>query len=273
MEALLNQAAIYLGEIADYPGGAEMARASWELKTARLPESDREVAIAEATLGVALLHLGDLAAAEGHLARALALDEAHGPGSADLADSYDLHGVVLVDQARGGAAELLPQARRRQQQALALRRRLFGRGSEPVAQSLNNLGEVRSAQGCAAAAARLFRASLHIRRAVLPPEDARVAIGLINTGAMWLSSGAPGRAEPMLREALDLWQAVHAERPRHPDTRNAADWLISCLLVRARAGEDTAEHEDEARRLCDRYGFDFAERQAIARQYPYTPGA
>ena len=273
METLLNQSALYLGAIADYHGGADMARASWELTTARLPEEDREVAVAEANLGLALQRLGDLAAAEAHLARAVALDEAHRPGSADLAHSYDMHGGVLLAQARAGAAALLPQAARRYQQALALRRRLFGRGSDPVAEALNNLGTVRDAQGRAAAAARLFGASLRILRAVLPPGDARLGYGLLSTGAMWLKSGAADRAEPLLREALDLWQAVYAAQPRHPDIRNAADWLIACLLVRARAGEDAGARETEARRLCERYGFDFAEQQAIARQVPYTPGA
>ena len=86
MEALLNQSALYLAAIADYPGAADVARAGWELTTARLPEADREVAVAEATLGVALVRLGDLTTAEAHLTRAVALDEAHRPGSADLAD-------------------------------------------------------------------------------------------------------------------------------------------------------------------------------------------
>ena len=42
------------------------------------------------------------------------------------------------------------------------------------------------------------------------------------------------------------------------------------LLVRAAAGEEAAAREAEARRLCEEFGFDWAERQATARRYPYT---
>ncbi|MGV6846969.1 MAG: hypothetical protein ACWA5A_01190 [Marinibacterium sp.] len=69
-----------------------------------------------------------------------------------------------------------------------------------------------------------------------------------------------------MKEALELREAVHADRPDHPDRRNAADWLISALLVNARAGDDA--RRQQARDLADRYGLDWAERQVMAAQYP-----
>ena len=272
MDSLLNQSAVYLSAIADYPGSAEMSAERLARSESRLPEADRELALALANHGASLAQLGDLAGARALLERALALHAAHRPGSEDLAGSHDLLGAVLLDQGRAGQTEAFVLAARQHQQALVLRRRLFGRG-EPVAQTLNNLGAVRDEQGRAAAAARLFGASLTIRRAVLPPGDARLGYGLVNTGAGWLRAGRADLAEPLLREALELWQGVFAKQPQHPDTRGAADWLISCLLRRAAAGENWGLREMEARQLCDRYGFDLEVEKVKAMQYPYTPEA
>jgi tetratricopeptide (TPR) repeat protein len=179
----------------------------------------------------------------------------------------------LLALARAGQAAALPQALRRHQQALALQRRLHRGPSDAVARALNNLAGVRDLQGRGAAAARLYAASLKIWRAILPPGDARLAYGALNTGAMMLESGVADRAEPLLREALEIREAAFAAQPQHPDRRLAADWLISCLLRRAQAGENRGLREMQARQLCDRYGFDFDERQKFAARYPYTPPA
>ena len=153
-----------------------------------------------------------------------------------------------------------------------LHRRLSGRTCHPVARALNNLGAVRDQQGRGAAAARLAQAALSILRRVLAPDDVRLAYAAMNTGSVWLEAGAADRAEPLLREALQIREAALADHPGHPDLRNAAGWLITCLLTRAGAGEDRRRREAEARSLCARYGFDFAERQALARRLPYSPG-
>ncbi len=272
MDALLNQSGVYLGAIADYPGAAEISKARLDRAEVRLPDADRRVAVALSNHGSSLRQLGDLAGARVLVERALALNVAHRPGSADLADTHDMLGRVLLDQGRAGLAGALVLAVRQNQQALVVRRRLFGRG-EPVAQTLNNLGAVRSAQGRGAAAARLYGASLRIFRAVLPPRDARLGYGLLNTGSTWLKAGRADTAEPLLREALALWQGVYAGQPQHRNTRNAASWLVSCLLRRAAAGENRGLREMQARQLCDRYGFDFEECKVIAMQFPYAPEA
>ncbi|QIE54703.1 tetratricopeptide repeat protein [Pikeienuella piscinae] len=268
---LLNQAGIYLDQIADYQGRLPMARESLRIKRARLAEDHRNIAVAHANLGVAFQRLGRFNEAEAELTRAVALHEAHRPGSADLASAHDLLGLLLLEIAGKGAPERLPEAARRHQQALALRRELFGRRSAPVALALNNLGGVRSAQGRGRAAARLYGAALAIWRAVLPASDARLAHGALNSGAMWLMGGAAEKAEPLLREALEIREAAFAAQPQHPDRRDAADWLIACLLTRARAGVNRGAKEAEAKRLCAQYGFDFKKRQSNALQYPTAP--
>ena len=270
---LLRSMAEYHLNTGDYPGGLRLAQVSLVLMRARLPEDHRNIALGLSTLGAALSRVGRLDEAEAMLAEAVALNEAHRLGTADLAESYNLHGGILLDLARDGRADLLPRAARRFQQALALRRRLAGRRSDPVATALNNLGLVRAAQGRGAAAARLYAASLSIWRAVLAPDDARLAYGAMNAGAAWLESGAADRAEALLREALEIREKALAAQPRHPERVLAADWLIACLMVRARAGENRGLREMQARLLCDRYGFDFEERQAKASHNPYTPPA
>ena len=73
------------------------------------------------------------------------------------------------------------------------------------------------------------------------------------------------------REALEIWEIAYAAQRRHPVRLEAAATLIMCLVSRAQAGENWGYREMQARQLCDRYGFDFDERQATASQYPRTP--
>ena len=273
MASLLNQAGLFLGTMGDYPGGLVMAQASLRLKQARLPENDPEIAVALANLGMAQMRVGDLVAAEAELARAVALNEAHRAGTAALASSYNMHGSVLNEMARAGEMAALPRAIRRYQQALALRRQLFGRVSEEVALSLNNLANARDLQGLRAAAARLMQISLAIRRQVLPSGDARLAYGLMNTGSYLLEAGGAATAEPLLQEALAVRRAAYVAEPQHPDLLVTAGWLISCLLVLAAAGEDAGRRRVEARALADEFGFDWAECEAKAAQYSYDPKA
>jgi hypothetical protein len=268
---LFNQAAVYLDRIADFSGSLDMARASFTLKQKRLPEEHRDMALGLATLGMALMPAGELGQAETHLARAVELDEAHRPDTVELATRYNQHGSVLYGLAQAGDLTALRRSLKRRQQALALFRRLSGRTSEDTAQALNNLATVRARQGRTAAAARLSQAALAIRREALDPGDARLGYSLMNTGAYWLTSGSANRAEALLREALELRQKVFAAQPQHPDTRAAADWLISCLLVLARAGDDAEARRAEARALCAQYGFDFDQEIEHAKQYPRTP--
>ena len=86
---------------------------------------------------------------------------------------------------------------------------------------------------------------------MLPEGDARIAYGAMNVGSNWLEAGRADLAEPRLREALEIRRAAYVAEPEHPELRTAAGWLISCLLVRAAAGEEAEANEAEARRLCD----------------------
>ena len=270
MDYVLNQSSIFLEKTGDYAGGIEMARASLVLKSARLPETHRDIALGHATFGVALQRLGAFDEAGEALQRAVDLGETHHAGSADLAQWYDLHGGLLLDIGRAGDRAVLVAALRRYQQAAAIWHRLVGRDSDDRARVLNNLATVRDSLGQGAAALRLSGYALAIYRRVLPPGDARLGYGFLNTGAMALKARAADRAEPLLEEALALWRAVYVEAPRHEDIVDAAGWLVSCLLARAGAGENRGRREMAAKRLCAGFGFGFEERVEQAKQYPYA---
>lgn len=269
---LLNQAGVYLDAIADYPGRLPLAQENLRaMQDRRLPESHRDIALAHANLGVAYEHLRDWDAAETALSRALALDQAHRSGSADHADHLSMMGGLMLDLVRDGQCERLNSAIQLYQQALAIRRRLDGQRSERVAQTLNNLGAARRLQGRGRAAARLYQAALGIWGELLAHDDARLGLSAMNVGASWFDAGDVARAEPLLREALTILETAFAPQPQHPHRRSAAEWLILCLLVRARAGVNTGLKEAEAKRLCAQYGFDYDERVAHTRTYPDAP--
>ena len=268
MDSLLNQAGIYLRTIADVETGLAFARASLALTEARLPEDDPKLAFGYHNHGVALMRAGDLEGAEVALRRAVELHEAHRPGSADLADSYNALAFVFMEQRRGGAVEAVAEAGAFFDKALALRQDLFGRKSEPVAEVLTNFSVLRDLEGRQAEAAELAEEALRIDRKVLPEGDARLGYSLNSAGALALKAGAAGRAEALLDEALALWEAVHADRPAHPEPRNTAGWQISALLVNARRGAGGAERFARAQALATQYGFDWAAQEAFAAQFP-----
>ncbi|PWV98935.1 NB-ARC domain-containing protein [Hoeflea marina] len=267
MDFLHNQSAVYLDKIADYPGGLEMARASLVLKQQLLPENHRDIAVGFANLGVALMRTGQMPEAEVNLRRAVVLDEMHRPGSLDLADHYEMHGGALFRLAEAGERGAFGKAVKRNQQALILYRRLAGRNSWQTAQSLHSLAFLRNRQGRKIVAGLLADAALRIGREALDAGDARLGPLLVNLGSIWLLSGYPDRALPLLRDALQLWQNVFAAHPQHPNTRDTASWLIPCLVALGLAGDRTADLRAEARALCERYGFDFADMEEIAKQY------
>ncbi|KMW58560.1 putative ATP/GTP binding protein [Candidatus Rhodobacter oscarellae] len=271
MEYLLNQAGIFLGKIGDNSGEIDLKRASLDLKSARLPENDRDIAVGHANLGLALQRAGDLEAAELECRRAVELGVQYHAGTIDLADWRDLLGGLLLVKGRAGEPDALTESLREYQRSAAILRRHVPRLSDARAQVLNNLGTVRDELGQLPAALRLGEYSLNIWREVLPEGDARRGYALLNVGAMALKAGAADRAEPLLEEALALWQAVYLEAPKHPEIVNVAGWLISTYLTRARAGEDAQARKVKAMQLCDEFGFDYDQRVEHAKRYPYAP--
>lgn len=270
---LLGQTGVFLQNVEDFKEGLALAEASFEIAQSRLPESHLSYVAGLQNLALARLGGGDSVGAARAMARAVALDEKHRPESEELASSYNEVGRILTEMTEAGQLERLPEAVRYSQRGLELRRRLHGWQSEPVASSLNNLAKARALQGRGAAAMRLASASLRIWRNVLPEGDARIAYGVMNKGAFLVQDGRADEAEPLLTEALDIRRAVYVSEPQHSDLYVTADWLISCLLVRAAAGENRGKREMQARQLAEEFGFDWKQCVEKAKQYSYRPDA
>lgn len=94
------------------------------------------------------------------------------------------------------------------EEALALGRHAYGREHAQVAQSLNDLGTLRSNNGDPAGARPLLEEALAMRRRLLGPQHKDVAVTLVELGRVYSDEGRPERAEPLFREALAIRRAV-----------------------------------------------------------------
>ncbi|MDQ6893871.1 MAG: serine/threonine-protein kinase [Acidobacteriota bacterium] len=90
------------------------------------------------------------------------------------------------------------------EEALAIRRRVFGPEHELVAESLNNLGVLLRQKNEPAAAEPMLRQALAMRRRVLGPEHKDVAQTLVELGRLYNDRGLDDRAEPLFHEALAI---------------------------------------------------------------------
>lgn len=130
-------------------------------------------------------------------------------------------GAVRVEKELGGQPELKAEmesvmgrtyqrlaepdlARPLLEDALALRRRIFGPEHARIAESLNDLGVLLAAKGDAAAAGPLLAEALAMRRKLLGPSHVEVAQTLVELGRLASDQGHDERAEPLLREALAI---------------------------------------------------------------------
>lgn len=263
---LFNQASIYLRHMAFYGDAVRLAERSLELARARLLDSDREVAGGWSMLGAAYRQAGRLEDAVTAQAESLRLCEAHDHGAGDLATAYNNHASAL--RALGqktGDRDLLKQALAQDGKALELRRETFGEESTEVALSLANLAASHAALGQMEAALESSEQALAIWREVLPEGDARLGSSLNTHGANLLEAGKPEDAEGLLLEALDLRRAAYG-RDDHPNVKNTASWLVSCLLVLARAGDEAKR--TEAKALCKDFGLDLGMIETQAEDFP-----
>jgi tetratricopeptide (TPR) repeat protein len=269
-EYLFNQSSLYLQEMAEPATALALAEVSLRLKQARLPESDRDVALGWSILGLAYLEAFRLAEAVAAQAEAVRLCKAHDHGAAELAAAHNNHAAALraLGQETGDRA-LLEQALAADEAALELERERCGEESEAVAGSLANLAWSLRALGDLAQARALSLQALAIRRKLLPSGDARLGTSLTNAGSFHLWLGEAGAALPLLTEALALRRAAY-ERDDHPNVKGTAGWLVCCHLVLARRDPACAV---EAQRIAAEFDLDWEAHQRTAALYPGPVGA
>ena len=101
--------------------------------------------------------------------------------------------------------------------------------------------------------------TLKIRRAVLAPKDPLLAASLHNLAARLLQTPDWREAEPLLDEALAIYEDAFAAYPRHPDRVNTANDLAIAALM----GGDRAKAEAIAARYPDDLDLGKLERDAL----------
>jgi tetratricopeptide (TPR) repeat protein/predicted Ser/Thr protein kinase len=242
-EALLTGLHIDHAGLLRRQGRLEPARQALEQAAAQLRERlgarAPELGRVEFDLGVITTELGDLDAAAGHFARALAIDEAAwGRDSLELArDRYGMHGLAfargeleagckLVDEALpiyearlGGEHEETGDVLNAAaicrffvddfegaivlyERALAIQRAQLGDRHSLVGHTHANLGQARLALGRLDAAEADFELALDILSPALGPDHPELALALLGRAQVWQARGDDVRALPELERVL-----------------------------------------------------------------------
>jgi serine/threonine protein kinase/Tfp pilus assembly protein PilF len=150
-------------------------------------------------------------------------------GAGRLAQSLNDLGVLRRNQGDWrGAAALLDEA-------LAMRRRLFGNEHQDVAVTLVELARVYDDQGSSERAETLHREALAIRRKVLGGEHRETATSLNDLGVLLWERGDLEGAEPLLRQS----HAIN-KKALGPEHANVASNLGNLALLLEDKGEHAA---------------------------------
>ncbi len=120
------------------------------------------------------------------------------PGSADYADHLNLIGAGYRNMGR------LTDALEAYEEALSIRKKIFGPFSDEVASVLNNLGVAYKSLGLYDDALATYEEGLAIRKKSLGPRHSTVANFLINLGVLAKEKGEFKKAQSFYYEALDL---------------------------------------------------------------------
>ncbi|HEY6148655.1 MAG TPA: serine/threonine-protein kinase, partial [Thermoanaerobaculia bacterium] len=124
----------------------------------------------------------------------------------------------------------LEKARPLLEEALAVRRRVFGPEHVRVAESLNDLGVLLREKNEPAAAEPVLLQALAMRRKLLGPAHKDVAQTLVELGRLYSDRGFDDRAEPLLREALAIRRKALGNQ--HHETATSENELALVLWHR-----------------------------------------
>jgi tetratricopeptide (TPR) repeat protein len=102
------------------------------------------------------------------------------------------------------------------QQALTIRKQVFGSDHPVVAESLNTLAILSRNQGDYEQTERFHQQALAIREKTLGPDHPDTVLSLNNLGVLYRSQGKYEQAEPLLLQALNIREKLLGSE--HPDT-------------------------------------------------------
>ncbi len=206
--------------------------AALQLDTGSLKDQLAIEAAIRQTLGKTYLSLGQLAAAENQLRKALELNRrVYGDRSANTAGS--LSDMARLRQQQGNLEEAEKLAR----DALATQRAFHGPEHAEVARALDDLGIVLAAQSLGSPlklnseksdeAEKTYREALAMQRKLHLPEDRDLARTLWCLGALLNSEDKTEEAELLLREVLAIQKKILG--PEQPDVA-LADVILAQIM-------------------------------------------
>ena len=198
------------------------------------PDSDARLAV-ETELAELFIFEGKPAQAEAPLRDLLSRERAANKGvpTAREGDILNALGSSLRLTSR------LSEAMTTQQEALALRQRLFGAAGLPVAESLNNIATIHFSAGRFKEAVDAYNQALSVRAVALRPLHPMVVQTQANLGLALLRAGDAAGALPYLQQAASAWRGAHG-----PDDRGFA--TVHTSLGQARGALAQLEESEAA---------------------------
>jgi tetratricopeptide (TPR) repeat protein len=204
-------------------------------------------------LGSYLWMIGDYAAAQPLLERALAIYE-HTLGPQHPATAVSLNNLAGLLEDQGDYAAARPLLMR----AVAICERTLGPQHPGMATSLNNLALLLHLQRDYAASQPLYERALAIREAALGPQHPDIAQSLTNLAGLLKDQGDIAAARSLYERALAIQEL--ALGPQHPDMATSLNNLAGLL---AEQGDDAAALPLYERALAIR-------EQALGPRHPRT---
>jgi serine/threonine-protein kinase len=232
-ESAADLAAV-LREQAEYDVAESLSREALAVRRGR---ADSEPAALSSSLGdlASIMSLrGDADGADSLYREALAIDGRLDDSEA-LATHLDQYGIALWRAAR------YEESQRVLEDALAMRRMLYGRQHTLVATTLLNLSTTVIESGDYARAEALVGECLEIRRTLLGEAHPHVASALNNLGSVFVRAGRLEEAETTHRQALEIYRSAFGDA--HPEVANSMNQLGVVLYYTGRHSEAAKEFE------------------------------
>ena len=178
---------------------------------------------------------GDLARSERAMREALAITRRVPQSQPDaLPTVINNLATILVDEGKCGDAIVLHE------ESLALRRKLHGEPSEEVAIALGNYSKALDCAGLYADAESTAHHAIAMCTTVFGPRHNRTSAARMSLARVYLDTGRPHDAEPVLREAIAALAAINPKFWRVGDARAR---LGQALIAEGRQREGIAEME------------------------------
>ncbi|MFM9994837.1 MAG: tetratricopeptide repeat protein [Phycisphaerales bacterium] len=212
-------------------GDTSLLRAMLDNAVARVGPELADQPRAEADMRQTLAHLyqtiGAFADAQTQYERAAVLRRAEGRDTPELADCLDGFGGLLLDRSRYADAAMVFD------EALAIRRRIFGPTHPLAARSLLRMSTIAHTRRDYPAAERIAVEAVDLLCTSLGESDPATARAMVQLGAMRFTTGDLDGAEDVLRRAIAAFGAAPSQH--HAESASALTNLAKVLHARGDA--------------------------------------